>query len=71
MIVEIADRRKITSNHRWKKLNWRPDKTSVIMTRYSAGMFIRINMTELQKYIPISCARINTIMFDDRLDEIV
>jgi hypothetical protein len=48
-IDESAERRKMTSNHRWKKLNWRPESTSVMMTLYSAGMFILRSNTELQE----------------------
>lgn len=70
-IDESADSKKMTSNQRWKKLNWSPLSTSVIITRYSAGMFIRIKSTEEQKYIPISWANINTMMFDDLLDDIL
>lgn len=42
-----------------------------MMTRYSAGMFIRMSSTEEQKYIPMSWARISTMIFDDLLDEIL
>lgn len=89
-IDDKAERRKMTSNHRWKKLNCRPLSTSVIMTRYSAGMFILkdlklliqlmsdkifasnlMSSTEEQKYIPISWARIRTMMLLDLLEEIL
>ena len=70
-IDDKADNKKMTSNHRWKKLNCKPLSTSVIITLYSAGMFILISSTDEQKYIPINWARINTIVFDDLLDEIL
>lgn len=70
-IDDSADSRKMTSNQRWKKLNCNPLSTSVMMTRYSAGMFMRISSTDEQKYIPISCARTRTMMFDELLDEIL
>lgn len=42
-----------------------------MMTRYSAGMFIRINSTEEQKYMPMIWANTSTIMLDDLLEEIL
>lgn len=66
-----AESKNITSNHRWKKLNWSPLKTSVTITRYSAGIFILIRSTDEQKYMPISCARMSTMVLDDLLDDIL
>lgn len=70
-IDDKAESKKMTSNHRWKKLNCSPLNTSVMITRYSAGMFILISSTDEQKYIPISWARNSTIVFEDLLDDIL
>lgn len=42
-----------------------------MMTRYSDGMFIRINNTEEQKYMPMIWASTSTMILDDLLDEIL
>lgn len=70
-IDDKAESKKMTSNQRWKKLNWSPLSTSVMITRYSAGIFILIRSTDEQKYIPINWASTRTMMFDDLLEEIL
>lgn len=42
-----------------------------MMTRYSGGIFMRINSTDEQKYMPMIWAKTSTMMFDDLLDEIL
>jgi len=40
-----------------------------MITRYSAGMFMRISNTEEQKYMPMIWPKISTMMLLDLLDE--
>lgn len=42
-----------------------------MITRYSGGMFMRINNTDEQKYMPMICANTNTMIFEDLLDDIL
>ena len=44
-------------------------RTAVIVLLYCSGMFVRSNMTDETKYMPMTMARTRTMLFDEALFE--